>query len=74
MLVQDHERALLFPQPLDAVARAGIEVCHMYPKYSAGLNPNENVWALLRLRWTDALPAETESREEFVVRLRAVVC
>ena len=74
MLVQDHERALWCPQPLDAMARASIEVCHMHPKYSADLNPIENVWAWLHRRLADTLPAKTESREKFIVRLRAAVC
>ena len=72
-LVQDHERALWCPEPLDAMADAGITVSQMHPKYSADLNPIENAWALLRSRLADTLPAKVESREEFIVRLRAAV-
>ena len=55
------------------MADAGIIVSHMHPKYSADLNPIENAWALLRSRLADTLPAKVESREEFIVRLRAAV-
>jgi len=73
LLVQDHERALWCEEPRAALREAGIELSRKHPKHSADLNAIENVWALLRMRLSETLPATTEDRHAFVARLRAAV-
>ena len=70
-LVQDHERALWCEEPRAAMREVGIQLSDRHPKHSADLNPIENVWALLRARLDDTMPAATECRAAFVARLRA---
>ena len=73
ILVQDHERALWCGEPRAALRDTGIELAERHPKHSADLSPIENVWALLRARLDDTLPAATEGRDVFLSRLRAAV-
>ena len=72
-LVQDHERALWCDEPRKALRDAGVELSGMHPKHSPDLNAIENVWALLRLRLADTMPAAMERRAEFIARLRAAI-
>ena len=67
------ERALWCEEPLAAFKDAGIEVMQRHPPYSPDLNAIENAWALLRARLDDTFPDVLETREQFIVRLRAAV-
>jgi len=73
LLVQDHERALWCQGPMEACAQTGIQVVEQHPKHSADLNIIENVWSLLRSRLDDTMPAEPETRADFVQRLRSAI-
>ncbi len=73
LLVQDYERCLRCSEPLEAMREAGIEVVAQHPSHSPDLNAIENAWALLRQRLGDTEPADRETREAFLLRLRAAV-
>ena len=73
ILVQDHERALWCAEPRAAMRDVGIQLSTRHPKHSGDLSLTENVWALLRARLDDTMPAITEGRSEFIARLRAFI-
>ena len=72
-LVQDHEACLWQDRNLRALRSAGCVVVQRYPKHSPDLNAIEGWWRVLRDRMELAAPAEHETREAFIVRLRRTV-
>ena len=73
MLVQDHERCLWCPEPLQAFQEIGVSVLTWHPKHSPDLNAIENAWAYLRARLAATHPDGHEDRDAFVRRLRQAV-
>ena len=72
-LVQDHEKALWTQESRDALRKIGVQVLERYPKCSQDLNAIETAWRELRARLAETEPAERESRDAFVARLRNAV-
>lgn len=72
-LVQDFERCLRSPGPMNAFRKLGIELVDGYPRCSQDFNAIENVWKLLRDRLHSTLPAGLENRAAFIDRLKAAV-
>ena len=72
-LVQDHERCLWQDRNLGALRKAGCFVVGHYPKCSPDLNAIEGWWRILRERLEQSEPEESESRVDFIVRLRRTV-
>ena len=72
-LVQDYERCLRCDEPLEELRKLSVEVISEYPKCSQDLNAIENAWNVLRERLDATLPTGMESREAFLLRLRAAV-
>lgn len=72
-LLQDHERCLWAPEPRQAMKAINLSLLENYPKCSQDLNPIESVWKLLRDRLDETIPIDSESREQFVPRLRQAV-
>ena len=72
-LVQDFERCLRSPGPMNAFHKLGIELVDNYPRCSQDFNAIENVWKLLRDRLHATLPAGLEAREAFIDRLNKAV-
>ena len=58
---------------LACLAENHLHVLQNYPVSSPDLNGIEGVWALLRTELNEEAPASIESREAFIVRLRAAV-
>ena len=69
-LVQDYEKYLWKPPSLAALKDAGCDVLTKHTKYSPDLNAIEAWWNNLRQRLEDNAPTETETREQFLLRLR----
>lgn len=72
-LIQDYERCLRCDEPLEELAKLGVEVVGDYPKCSQDLNAIENAWNLVRRRLDETMPRALESRCDFLTRLRAAV-
>jgi hypothetical protein len=72
-LVQDHEKCLWKDGPLQAMRDNGINLIKNYPKCSQDLNAIETAWRELRARLYVTQPVCQESREAFIIRLRAAV-
>ena len=72
-LVQDHEKCLWNLCNLKALKDAGFDVVKKYPKCSPDLNAIEGWWNRLRVRLEKTAPVQTESRPEFLRRLRRIV-
>jgi hypothetical protein len=58
---------------LKALKDAGFDVVKKYPKCSPDLNAIEGWWNRLRVRLEKTAPVQTESRPEFLRRLRRIV-
>ena len=71
--MQDYERCLRCDEPLEELRKLSVEVISEYPKCSQDLNAIENAWNVLRERLDATLPTGMESREAFLLRLRAAV-
>lgn len=71
--VQDHERCLWTEEASSALQDIGVKLLKKYPKCSQDLNPIETAWRELRERIAETEPAQIETREAFVVRLRNCV-
>ena len=69
-LCQDHEACLWQDRNVRALRDAGCAVVERYPKHSPDLNAIEGWWRVLRERMELTAPAELESREAFIARLR----
>lgn len=72
-LVMDYERCLRTVESLECVRSNGLTVLTKHPKSSADLNSIENVWHFLKQRLDATSPDQVESREDFLIRLRAAV-
>ena len=72
-LVQDHERCLWTHEPRQAMKDVGIQLLENFPKSSQDLNSIETAWRELRGRLAETEPAQMETREEFIIRLRLAV-
>ena len=72
-LVQDHEKALWTEEATSAMKEIGLNLFKRYPKCSQDLNAIETAWRELRARLYASEPAQMETREAFVVRLRNAV-
>ena len=74
-LLQDHEKALWTDESRKAMAEVGLQLLENFPKCSQDLNAIENAWRELRARLAATQPdgPMVESRDAFVVRLRAAV-
>ena len=72
-LVKDFEGFLRQPRNLKAKEVAGCKTLTQHTKCSPDLNAIENAWDLLQDRLLLTAPVETESRSEFVARLRRTV-
>jgi hypothetical protein len=72
-LVQDFERCLRTQEVRHTLQTEGIHLVEKYPKVSQDFNAIENAWKELRDRLFATLPATLESREQFIVRLKAAV-
>ena len=72
-LVCDHERCLRTPEAVEALERIGMKLVPDYPKVSQDFNAIENAWAILKERLDETCPVELESREDFILRLKAAV-
>ena len=72
-IIQDYEACLRCTEPLDEFRKLNVQVVKDYPKCSQDLNAIENAWKLLRDRLDQTQPAQMESREDFVARLRNAV-
>ena len=72
-LVQDHEKCLWKDATLKAMREHGINLLKNYPKCSQDLNAIENAWRELRARLYVTQPVKQETREAFIIRLRAAV-
>ena len=72
-MVMDYEKCLRSPDSLQCLRENGITVVTQHPKSSPDLNAIENVWFHFRARLDETAPARTETRENFILRLRAAV-
>ena len=72
-LVQDHERCLWTEEPRSALRQQGILLLEHYPKCSQDLNAIELAWREVRARLAATEPTSMESRDTFIVHLRAAV-
>ena len=72
-VVQDYERCLRCPEPLAELRKLSAQLIYDYPKCSQDLNAIENAWSVLRERLDATLPVAMESRDDFIVRLRAAI-
>ena len=72
-IIQDFERSLRCPEPLEAMEAIGAEVLASFPKCSQDMNAIENAWNLLKDRLNVTMPTEMEDRDAFIVRLRNAV-
>ena len=72
-LVQDFERCLRCPEPLEAMKEIKLSLVASYPRCSQDLNAIENAWKMVRDRLFETLPVSVESREEFITRLRNAI-
>ena len=72
-LVQDHERCLWSAEPMAAMRAQNITLLENYPKCSQDLNPIEQAWRELRARLACTEPQGFETRDAFILRLRAAV-
>ena len=72
-LVQDFERCLRCPGPLQALREIGVELVPEYPKCSQDFNAIENCWHLLRDRLRETMPRKLETRADFISRLHKAV-
>ena len=72
-LIQDHEKCLWTEEPRCALREQGIHLLEQYPKCSQDLNAIEAAWREVRARLAATEPGHMESRDRFVVRLRAAV-
>ena len=72
-LVQDGEWCLWNHRSLAALKKAGFDVLERHPANSPDLNAIENWWGRLKKRLDETAPTETESRAQFLVRLRRQV-
>ena len=72
-LVQDHKKCLWKDGPLQAMRDNGINLIKNYPKCSQDLNAIETAWRELRARLYVTQPVCQETREAFIIRLRAAV-
>ena len=73
MLVCDFEGCLRSKHSVEALEKIGLSLVPGYPKVSQDFNAIENVWNLLRKRLFATLPKGLESRDAFIVRLKAAV-
>ena len=69
--MQDHERALGRPEPRAAMKKINVNLLGNDPKCSQDLNPIEQCWRKLRVRFLDAQPLDKDARVELVQRLRS---
>ena len=72
-IVKDYERFLRDPATVEAEVDAGCDPIEHYPKCSPDLNAIEGWWRKLKLYLEEREPAERETREEFLKRLRRAV-
>ncbi|CAK0888840.1 unnamed protein product, partial [Prorocentrum cordatum] len=72
-LVQDHERCLWAEEPRCALREQGIHLLEHYPRCSQDLNAIEAAWREVRARLAATEPDSIETRDQFIVRLRAAV-
>ena len=72
-LVQDFERCLRSPGPLQALKSVGVQLVEKYPRVSQDFNAIENCWRILRDRLSRTLPSNFETREDFIGRLKQAV-
>ncbi len=73
VLVQDYEKCLWNDASLKALAGAGCDVLKRHTKYSPDLNVIEVWWNRLRQLLEARAPATTETRPQFLARLRRTV-
>ena len=73
LLVHDHEKCLWKDGPLQAMRDNGINLMKNYPKFWQALNAIETAWRELRARLYVTQPVCQETREAFIIRLRAAV-
>ena len=69
----DYEKCLRQDETTKCFHANGLTPLGIFPRSSQDLNAIENVWALLRTKLEDEAPDTTESREDFIARLRAAV-
>ena len=67
----DHERCLRIAESLQCLQEHNMHALANYSKCSPDLHSMENAWAHLRARLDETAPCTTETRKEFIVRLRA---
>ena len=72
-LVQDHERCRWTEEPRCALREHGIHLLEHCPRCSQDLNAIEAAWREVRARLADTEPDSMETRDRFIVRLRAAV-
>jgi hypothetical protein len=73
IIIQDFEKCLRCDEPMAEFKKLGVELQSDFPKCSQDLNAIENAWKILRERLDETLPAQAESREDFISRVRNAV-
>ena len=72
-IAKDYERFLRDPDTVAAEAATGCDPIPRFPKCSPDFNAIEGWWRKLKLYLEEREPAERESREAFLRRLRRTV-
>ena len=72
-LVQDHERCLWHDSTVKALRKAGFSIVGSFPKCSPDLNAIDGWWRRLKQKLDKNSPAQSETRQAFIKRLRRTV-
>ena len=72
-LVCDFESCIRSSQAVRALQKIDLPLVDDYPPVSQDFNAIENAWAILKERLDETVPISLESRDDFIIRLRAAV-